>query len=98
MFAPKNVVYCNFVSKRMPKKKNLPLLEVFIFPKFVCYISHLPKLEFLVKGQTILDVWCPFVRSQKWGVRYPLLKDEHVQVHSMFEKLKLEYVRWVISI
>ena len=49
--------------------------------------------EILVMGRTMFEVRCSIVRSQKLGVRVRLQIDEHVQVHSMFEKMMFESVR-----
>ena len=50
----------------------------------------------LVMGRTMFEVRCSIVRSQKWGVRVQLLKDEKVWVPSMFEQMMFESVQWII--
>ena len=47
-------------------------------------------------GRTMFEVQCLMVQSQKCGVRDWFAIDEHVWVCSMFEKMMVKSVEWVI--
>ena len=67
----------------------------FHVPKTEEFSKHKTK-KFVVMGRTMFEVQCSIVWSQNKVVRVWLLKDEHVQVCSMFKKIMFESVRWVI--